>query len=297
MITFSKLGKHGNLGNQLFQLASLRGLATKYGCDMVVPPWRYASYFLQPPEMGTVAPDLLVEEPYYHYTPEFWDEYARDFRDKNVDILGWLQSERYWEDCNEQVRDMFRFNKELVQHVRARFRKVLTKETIAISIRRGDFATHPGFYLLPLEYYLQALQAHFPEHAKKHIIIFSDDFAFCKTFIRRSANVFFASGADAIEQLCLMSLCDHFIISNSSFSWWGAWLGEQAGSIIVRSPFHLAGDMLKTFDNKDYYPARWQVYDHSGAGSDISGFRNPPYAIKLNRLRTVASIFLKRFSR
>lgn len=280
----------------MFQLASLRGFATKYVCDMVVPEWRYAQYFSQPPKMGSVAPDMLVEEPYYHYTPAFWDEYGEDFREKKVDILGWLQSEQYWQHCQEEVRTMFRFNKQLMQHVKTRFSKALAKETIAISIRRGDFATHPGFYLLPLEYYLQALPAYFPDHAKKHIIIFSDDFAFCKTFIRQSANVFFASGADAIEQLCLMSLCDHFIISNSSFSWWGAWLGEQPGSIIVRSPFQLAGEMLKTFDNKDYYPGRWQVYDHSDAVSDTSEFKNPRYIVKLNRLRTRASVFVKRFS-
>jgi len=273
----------------LFQLASLTGFAFKYQCEMVVPHWHYAAYFAHPPKMGQVEPDLLLEEPHYHYTPEFWDGYATAFRNQRVDILGWLQSERYWDHCRDAVKQLFVFNKKLEQQVKTAYRKALSKETIAISIRRGDFATHPGFYLLPLDYYLQALTLYFPDYANKHILIFSDDFNFCRTFIRHLPNVFFASKANAIEQLCLMSLCDHFIISNSSFSWWGAWLGEKAGSKLVRSPFQLAGEMLRTFDNKDYYPARWSVYDHSQPGPDTSALRNPPYAVRLRRLQTRAS--------
>ena len=272
MITFSNLGRRGmNLGNQLFQIAALTGFSEKYNCDLKFPPWKYSDYFLFPPTQGNVPTELFIEEPAYNYTPDFWDKYACDFRTKNVDILGWLQSEKNWLNCKKKVRELFHFKEEFENELRKRFAKAFRKETIAISIRRGDFITNPNFYLLPLEYYLGALIRYFPGYKEKNIIIFSDDLPYCKHSIRRLPNVYFADGLNDIEQLCGMSLCDHYIISNSSFSWWGGWLGEKDGTSIVRSPYQLAGDYLKSFNTKDYYPERWNVYDHLQEPIDVNG--------------------------
>src|SRR4051812_36053042 len=103
MITFRKFGTYGNLGNQLHQLASLIGFSEKYGCELVLPPWKYADYFQHLPKQDSIESDILVEEPYYHYTPEFWDRYSEKFKIYNVDILGWLQSEKYWQHCKDKV--------------------------------------------------------------------------------------------------------------------------------------------------------------------------------------------------
>src|SRR5215831_7485622 len=157
MITFSKFGHHGRLGNQLHQLASLIGMSEKYQCDLILPEWKYSDYFLNPTKTGHIQTDFCIEEPYYHYCPEFWDAYKEDFRTKNVDILGWLQSEKYWEHCKEKVHKVLEFKPELISQTKTKFSKAFKKETIAISIRRGDFVTNPNFYLLPLEYYLYAL--------------------------------------------------------------------------------------------------------------------------------------------
>lgn len=281
MITFSNLGKRGmNLGNQLFQIAALTGFSEKYNCDLIFPAWKYSEYFLHPPTQGNVETELLIEEPAYNYTPDFWDKYAADFKIKNVDILGWLQSEKYSLHCKNKVRELFCFKEEFENELRKRFAKAFMKETIAISIRRGDFITNPNFYLLPLEYYLGALLKYFPGYKEKNIIIFSDDLPYCKWNIRRLPNIYFADGLNDIEQLCLMSLCDHYIISNSSFSWWGAWLGEKDKTCIVRSPYQLDGDLLQRFDTSDYYPERWKVFDHLNNDIDIKDFT--PSALRSN---------------
>jgi hypothetical protein len=73
-----------------------------------------------------------------------------------------------------------------------------------------------------------------------------------------------------IEQLALMSLCDHFIISNSTFSWWGAYLGEKEHSKIIHPAYHFAGKLLQTSNAKDYYPERWINFDHVGKRIDLS---------------------------
>lgn len=297
MITFSKFGKYGNLGNQLHQLATLIGFSEKYQCEFVLPPWKYSDNFINPPIQKIVETDFLVEEPFYHYTPDFWDLFAIDFRFKTVDILGWLQSEKYWLHCKDKVIDALKFRDNIYALVKTKYAEALSKSTIAISIRRGDFITDPNFYLLPLEYYLQALKRCFPNYKDYNIIIFTDDFNYCKINIRHLPNIFFASHLDAIGQLCLMSLCDHFIISNSTFSWWGAMLGEKKHSVIIRSPYQIAGELLKKFDNKDYYPDRWHVFDHVGKIDKLSDLINPGYYIKLSEMKKQAYTFIKKLVR
>lgn len=275
MITFSKFGSHGNLGNQLHQLASLIGFSEKYGCELVLPEWKYARYFKHPPKQELVKTEMLIEEPYYHYTPEFWDAYQHDFKTKNVDILGWLQTEKYWEHCKEKVLESLQFDAALEKSVTTKFRKALQKETIAVSIRRGDFITNPNFYFLPMEYYFGALQKFFPDLEKYNVLFFSDDLDYCVAHIKHFPNFYFAKGLSAIEQLCLMSKCVHFIISNSTFSWWGAMLGEKRRSEIVRPSYVFAGELKEKFDIKDCFPERWHIYDHLMHSIDITSFEMP----------------------
>lgn len=267
MITFSRLGKHGRLGNQLFQIASMIGFAKKYNCDLALPPWDYDRYF-QNKVKGLIMPPggglPTVREPNYHYVPEFWDQHAEMFRTKPaVDIIGWLQTEKYWEHCQDEVRSILAFNDKFRFTVMGTYAEALSRPTIAISIRRGDYVDNPNYDLLPIDYYLAALIKHFSVE-DYNLIIFSDDFKYCRTHFECFANVYFADGSD-IEQLCLMSLCDNFIISNSTFSWWGAYLGEKPGKKVIRPAHLFAGPLLAKCDFKDHYPERWTLFDHKAA--------------------------------
>jgi len=282
VITFSKLEEKGiNLGNQLHRLASLIGLSEKYQCELVIPHWKYARYFLEVPKQGVIGTELNIKEKDFHYTPEFWDQYKEAFQTKNIDVWGFFQSEKYWIHCKSKVLQALTFEASFVQQVKEKFSQAFSKPTIAISIRRGDFATTPGYFLLPLEFYLKALTEFFPDHEKYNIIIFSDDLGYCKAHIRNSKNIFFATGLKDIEQLCLMSLCNHFIISNSTFSWWGARLGEKEETKIIRSPYQYRG-WLSHMNTKDYYPERWYVYDHVNRACDV---RDLLYTKRISQLR------------
>jgi hypothetical protein len=263
MITFSKLGKHGRLGNQLFQIASLIGFKNKYNCELSFPVWDYARYFKGPIPQHVPVPSTTLKEPHYHFTPEFWDRHAEQFKTKKMDILGWLQSEKYWEQCKDEVKSIFSFQDKHKSAIEKSYANALSRPTIAISVRRGDYVDNPNYDLLPIEYYLKALINNF-DYENFNIIIFSDDFKYCKIHFECFDNVYFAEGSD-IDQLCLMSLCDHFIISNSTFSWWGAYLGERPGSKVIRPAYLFAGPLLAKSDFKDHYPERWIKFDHKSA--------------------------------
>lgn len=264
MITFSKFGTHGNLGNQLFQYATLIGFSKKYNQQLVLPNWKYSANFKNLPNSSNlIRSNIIVREPYFHFTPDFWDKNIGHLQNNvNVDIIGWLQSEKYWSHCVEEVKSALEFEPEFKINLRHKYNEQFSKPTIAISIRRGDYVDNPNYELLPIHYYIQALYENFTEVENYNIIIFSDDIPYCKLHLAGLENVYFAEGEGPIEQLCLMSFCDNFIIANSTFSWWGAYLGEKEGSRIIRPNYLFNGPLLRSSDSKDFYPERWLVYDH-----------------------------------
>lgn len=264
MLTFKKLGSHGNLGNQLFQVASIIGLAKKYQVDYVFPSWKYASFFKQQiPQSKDPAADTLLKEVDYHYSYEFFDQHAEAIKTKKVDVHGWLQTEKYWKDNVADIRETFAFTDELKKRIMEKIgQSPFLKPTIAISIRRGDYVGNSNYELLPITYYLLALLKYFPDHENYNVILFSDDMPYCKTHFECLPHAIFAQGFNDIEQLCLMSHCDHFIIANSTFSWWGAYLAEKEGTKVIRPAHIFAGELLKKSNIKDHFPDRWICFDH-----------------------------------
>lgn len=267
MITYSRLGssKRGRLGNHLFQIASTIGMALKYGHDFTFPEWSYNKYFENPLPTGGNFEAWPVNETSF----SFIDERRLLDRAENFDIDGWRQSERYWQGQEWYVRNQFIFKTELQQKVRKTFKKALSRPCIAISVRRGDFVGNPNYAQIPVRYYLLGLLETIPDWRNYNVILFSDDMAYCRVQFEGIPGVHFADGID-IEQLCLMTLCQHFVISNSTFSWWGAWLGEKEGSIVVRPPMNFAGDMARRNSEEDYWPARWTVVDYRNRRLELS---------------------------
>lgn len=260
-MTYSNLGhpRRGRLGNQLFQIASTIGLAAQYGHDVVFPPWKYSEYFQNPwpSSVDIIQEWQAVPEAHFHY-----DDRGFMPGRGNYDIDGWRQSLRYWESDEELVRKRFTFEKSFLEKIRKRFKKALNRPAIAISVRRGDFVDNPNYAQLPASYYYMALLEEFPDWQDYNIILFSDDIPYCKIHFEGLPGVHFANGTD-IEQLCLMSQCQHFIVSNSTFSWWGAYLGEKDGTKVVR-PVRNFGPKQAYLSERDYWPERWHVYDHEG---------------------------------
>lgn len=264
MLTFSRLGKMGNLGNQLFEIAGTIGIAITHGHGFAFPEWPYQKFFKGPIATGQLPGTPVLHEQHYHY---------HDWPIKqgvNYDLKGWLQSEKYWAHIDSQIRQLFTFQEDFAAGVRARFAQAFEKPTIAISIRRGDYVGNPNYELLPVTYYIQALLEHFPDWLEHNITFFSDDLPYCRVHFECLANARFVDGLNAIEQLCLMSQCDHFIIANSTFSWWGAYLGEKPGSKIIRPAYLFAGPLLQQNDSKDFYPERWIEFDHKAQKLDLS---------------------------
>lgn len=264
MISFSKLGQHGRLGNCLFQIAATIGLADRYKTNPLFPKWNgFDNFEFEPKTWLQIPPRNVVNERIFHYDEALLCEFDKH---NDVDLYGYFQSEKYFENCRQYVKRTLEFKKDLIDQVRRKYYAAWYKKTIAIHIRRGDYVGNTNYAQLPITYFLTALFEHFPDWQQHNLIIFSDDIGYCKVHFDCIDNVFFAEGNSDIEDLCLMSQCDHFILSNSSYSWWGAWLGEKKGTKVVRPTHHFSGELLKSCDIRDFYPARWIAHDHQPNG-------------------------------
>lgn len=258
MISYSQLGnpKNGRLGNSLFQIASTIGIALTNGTTAAFPKWSYARFFKNElPEVTGIYPSQ--REAGYHFTP---------FEIQgNTNVNGWLQSSKYWRGFEDQVKEALQFKPEIYKPIM----EPNGKQTIAISVRRGDFVGNPNYYQLPIGYYIQALLEHFPNYHDYNIIFFSDDLPYCKVHFECLDNAYFPQGYSDIEQLALMTTCDHFIISNSTFSWWGAYLGTKEGTKVIRPLKNITGMLEKNNSERDYWEPTWTIYEHEGKRIDL----------------------------
>lgn len=255
MITYSKIGKKGNLGNQLFQIASTIGLAVKNNLDFSFLDWKYQHYFKN--KLPRLDVDFcnfeIIDEKEYNY--HNWN-----LKNKDCDISGWLQSEKYFDKT--LTKHYFEFSESLIDNLKTKYQEAFKKRTILISIRRGDFVNHPDYFQLSIKYYLNSLVRFFPNWESHNLIILSDDIKYCKFHFSFLENAFFGDGLNEVKQLCLGTLCDDFILSNSTFSWWSGWLGEKEDSKIIRPFKNFDGLKSIELNDKDYFPERWIQYNH-----------------------------------
>jgi len=265
MLAFNHLGKLGRLGNQMFQYASLRGIARNRGYDFCIPnhnevlrdPYGFnlKIELFYPFKMLYVLPHNIkmldrgyapvVEEKYFHF-----DEILFNMCPDEITLAGFFQSEKYFKHIEEEIRADFSFKDEILEPCKEMIGSV--GEAISLHIRRTDYLQNPNHTPLDLEYYKQALDK---INSDLPVIIFSDDAEWCKEQELFSGDQFMISeSGDHYVDLCLMSLCKHHIIANSSFSWWGAWLSESDNVI---APIKWFGDDNQGKDTKDLIPERW----------------------------------------
>lgn len=247
VISFSRLGNYGRIGNQLFQVASTLGIAESCNAEASFPPWKYEKYFKDPiPHNGLVS--RPHNEKHYHYEKI---EISQD-----ADLFGYFQSHRYFPNNYKP-----KFSEEIISQWGNH--EAFKKETIAIHIRRGDYINHECYYQLPISWYISALLS-IPNWKDCNILFFSDDMEYLKVHFECLPNAFFIPGFE-IDHLCLMSLCDHHIIPNSTFSWWGAYLSEQKN--VIHSGKMFRGSFAHK-DIKDFYPPNWN--EHKEEKIDLS---------------------------
>lgn len=256
---------NGRLGNHLFQIATGASLARKYNVGYKVVC--HDGYKLAPPDNCYVKEyieqfrpnilrniDIQIGRPqtdcdYYYDIEYIYKEIPYSGRD--MLLYGAFQSEKYFD--KPFVRELFSIPDDVKEYILGKFGDIIRQGVTSINVRRGDYCRLPHQYAVcGMSYYNKAID--FLGRDKKYLII-SDDIDWCKRNFK-GANFYFVDDEEPIIDLYIQTLCDNNIISNSTFSWWGAWLNPNKDKVVV-CPDPWFGKSYSNYSTQDLIPEEW----------------------------------------
>jgi GR25 family glycosyltransferase involved in LPS biosynthesis len=267
-ITMINLGKYGRLGNQMFQYALLLKLSNLYNLEIKIPI--YEEDFICPEnttnKYKTVIQNyfnlnykkLTDEEKKISYTTineEFFSYNNSIFNlknlDKHININGYFQSYKYFDDIKDIIYENYKFNVNLYSSCEEyilSLKKEHNLPVVSIHIRCGDLLNYNA-YGPPVNYnYIKNAVGYLNSNIGELIIIFvSENNDWVKENILKNINIsnnriYFSNNTEDFD-LCLLTLSDHLILSNSSFSWWGAYLNKKEDKKVI----------IKSIKNNNYF--------------------------------------------
>lgn len=170
-------------------------------------------------------------------------------------LVGYWQSERYFADFADQIRAELSLPDPPSGPNHAVAKAIRGRPSVSVHVRRGDYvgsSTHP---VCSRDYYQSAMAELRERLPDPQFFLFSDDPQWCHEHLAGKGDVVVSHNGAGTghEDLRLMSLCDAHVIANSSFSWWGAWLGAPGPTIAPKRWF--ADDR----DASAIVPARWDL--------------------------------------
>ena len=240
----------GGLGNYLFQIGAGLTLATKIGTEFNVYERDIMTVHNH---VDTYRKNILRNIQFGMSPAEFVYNEGNDFtyrpipeRD-NIRLYGYFQSEKYLD------RELLlkTFDMKSIAPNSSYLNHILSNNSVSIHVRRGNYLTLPNHHpVCSMDYYRKAMDVLGKD---KNYFVFSDDLQWCKENFRGD-NFTFVEGLVDWYEMYLMSQCQHNIIANSTFSWWGAWLNQNEN--VVVSPSRWFG-VDKKLDTRDLLPENW----------------------------------------
>jgi hypothetical protein len=284
----------GGLGNQLFQYAAARALAEIQHSTVMLDLNIYNQeglkshefYALNPFKINAAITDNSYIELFYSHRllkkvqrkimrftgkikqihEKEWFVFDPDMLTYagNVYLHGYWQSEKYFKDIENIIKAELLLKDPLTPKTFEISKEITTrKNTVSLHIRRGDYVTDIKTYnvlgLCSLDYYKECILLLGKELGNLNIYVFSDDPDWAKENLVFDYPLYFINHNDikhSYEDMYLMSLCEHNIIANSSFSWWGAWLNKNKNKKVF-APRKWTVDTKYTYP--DLIPEGWNL--------------------------------------
>lgn len=252
----------GGLGNQLFQYAYAKALATRSGGSLLLDTvtlfqtdrvykrifdlgefrlgqnvkktdsrlrwwWIRRRLLERHGSCRQLARRRLVIEPAPY---RFRSEYSRLKPELSTLVCGYWQSPKYFEEIASPLRDDLTFTSDPDPKIAEISKQISSEESVGVHVRRIQYPT-----LLDSSYHRNAMNTLAENIDRPKFYVFGDDLDWwLREFGKREEVSFPSSGSRlAIDDFRLMSMCKHFIIANSSFSWWAAWLGSHSEKRVI----------------------------------------------------------------
>tara|TARA_R110000824_G_scaffold1178_4_gene6343 strand:+ start:1700 stop:2578 length:879 start_codon:yes stop_codon:yes gene_type:complete len=291
MITFLELGKHGRLGNQLFQYAALKGIALKNGYECKIPDpaeceWHGQKCLLKElnieSEYLTLQDREKIEYMAVEPSPHSFYEQFLAIPD-NTNLHGYFQSTYYFKGYEEQIRKELTPKKEYIDFAKEYLEPLKTDGSAIVSVhlRRGDITDGTNASEKYLNFYgkddIFSKESGYGRYINKALESFKDmkvkylvfsggsrtgddaaDIVWAKNNFAKD-NFKVSDTNDPMKDLALIMSCDHNIACHmTSFGWWGAYLNFNPDKIVI-APKNYFYDMPSAYVRPGFFPESWSL--------------------------------------
>ena len=270
---------NGGLGNQMFQYAIAKAIAIKHNKTFKLDITAYETYTLHNGyrlNIFNIEENIATEKDVetlkgkenifnkilnkFNLLKNVYTEKERTIFDKGVflrdDIYldGYWQNEKYFCDIRDEILKDFSLKENNTLKVKEYLEQINNTNSVSIHIRRGDYSKHPEIGILDISYYIDAINFINTKIKNPTFYIFSNDIEWCKSNFDFIGNkVFICDTKTEVDDMTLMRNCKHYIVANSSFSWWSAWLNENEDKIVIAPKKWMAINP----NNYKWSPSNW----------------------------------------
>jgi hypothetical protein len=227
----------GQLGNQLFQIATAYAYSLDNRIPLVIPELAYKTKWNIKYNAKRLFLDKInhckLPNPLFNWSEPIF-QYSPIPQVRQIKLSGYFQSEKYFKHRRAEILELFAPPSDLEQAI-AREYPFLTSDVLLVGVQIRDYrhefpdgSHHPTF---GRSYYEQAIRF-FPEGAV--FVVSSNNLPFAKECMDGLSNhIIYLESGDYIKDFYALSLCHSFIISNSSYGWWSAWLSKSKNKKII----------------------------------------------------------------
>lgn len=249
----------GGIGNQMFQIATTYSLALKNNDkavfnfnDCYTPNQGFSASKYKNSLFKNIEEITNYDGFLHHYNePKF--SFNKIPYINNLILEGYYQTSLYFKEHKKEIIDLFFINPVDINYIKERYNDIDFNNTVSVHVRRGDYLKFPDFHIgCTLDYYKEAINY----FNNKNFIFVSDDIEWCKENFK-GENYYFSDLNNEILDLTLMTICEHNIIANSSFSWWGAYLNKNENKKVIAPKTWFGNNPNAPKDTQDVYCENW----------------------------------------
>lgn len=286
MITFTKFGEYGRLGNQLFQYASLRGLAEKTNHEFKLPNIKGRNWHSQNCLLGnfnitcnfldsTDSIDRSIVEPcqgFGNYSPSI-ESSLKEF-DGNISLLGFFQNIKYFSNIEDKIKKELSPHKKYIDEAKKYIETIRNDmNVVSVHLRRGDVVSGPNSHIpyygetdifdpntIFGSYFSKAIE-HFDMDSTTFLLFTggsrtgddTEDIQWTKKMFRDFPNFVVSDSNDPMKDLSRIISCDSNVACfQSSFGWWAAYLNTNGGKVVAPKDYFQNGIL-----HDGFYPEEW----------------------------------------
>ncbi|XP_046555087.1 galactoside 2-alpha-L-fucosyltransferase Sec1-like [Haliotis rubra] len=249
----------GRLGNNMFEYASLLGIAVSTGKKPLIPKSKELNILFNISFTGDIhnQPSTRVSEKQYGA----YDRKLLTLPGGNVEVWGYLQSWKYFHCIKASLRKEFIFRQKYIDLSGQCFEKYTNKHknrtVIGIHVRRTDMTSggKRGYVAAPLSYIKKAIAHMNTKFHNPLFLIATDDKNWCRKYVV-SSDIILMENSDPFVDFATLTLCDHIIMTVGTFGWWAAWLGD--GYAVYYRDFPRPGSELASgLIKEDHFLPHW----------------------------------------